>query len=102
MRPLAIPGLLILTALAVVYTVRAAQRRAQSIGCGNSVVAICFAGRLWAEEHGGQFPTNFICMSNDLSPRILSCIPKHRERISDWSSFTQDACTYEIITPGVL
>ena len=89
-------------AVAFVVSARAAQRRAQSLNCASSVVSICFAGRLWAEEHGGSFPTNFICMSNEVAtPKILSCVPARRSRTSDWSAFTPDNCTYEIVTPGV-
>jgi len=87
---------------AFVVTARAAQRRAQSLNCASSVVSICHVGRLWAEDHGGSFPTNFISMSNVLSsPKILSCVPARRSRASDWSAFTPDNCTYEIVTPGV-
>ena len=85
-----------------VITARAAQRRAQSLNCASSVVSICYAGRLWAEDHGGSFPTNFTCMSNEVAtPKILSCLPARRARTSDWSAFTPDNCTYEIVTPGV-
>jgi hypothetical protein len=88
--------------VAFVVSGRAAQRRAQSLNCASSVVSICFASRLWAEEHGGSFPTNFICMSNEvMTPKILSCVPARRSRTSDWSAFTPDNCTYEIVTPGV-
>ena len=97
----------VLTVLAVgaavfVVTARAAQRRAQSLNCASSVVSICYAGRLWAEDHSGSFPTNFTCMSNEVAtPKILSCLPARRARTSDWSAFTPDNCTYEIVTPGV-
>ena len=85
---------------ALVVTARVAQRRAQSLNCASSVVAICYVGRLWADDHGGSFPTNFTCMSNELSsPKILSCLPARRVR--DWSAFTRDNCTYAIVTPAV-
>jgi hypothetical protein len=103
-RPILIGLLVVLVAGAVAFVVsaRAAQRRAQSLGCASSVVSICLAGRLWAEDHGGRFPTNFICMSNEVAtPKILSCLPARRARTSDWSAFTPDNCTYEIVTPGV-
>src|SRR3954464_854760 len=93
---------LVIAAAALVVIARAGQRRAQSLNCASSVVSICFAGRFWAEDHGGRFPTNFICMSNELaSPKILSCLPARRAHTSDWSAFTPDNCTYEIVTPGV-
>lgn len=104
-RRLTIIGLLVAVtsgAVLVVVIGRAAQRRAQSLNCASSIVAICFAGRMWASEHGGTFPTNFICMSNEVvTPRILSCLPARRARTSEWSAFTPDNCTYEIVTPGV-
>jgi hypothetical protein len=83
-------------------TARASQRRAQSLICASSVVSICFAGLLWAQEHDGNFPTNFTCMSHELAtPQILSCSPTRRPRVSEWSSFTANNCTYKIVTPGV-
>ena len=87
-------------AVGFIVTGRAAQRRAQSLNCASSVVSICLAGRLWAQDHGGSFPTNFTCMSNELAtPKILSCLPPRRTL--EWSVFTPDNCTYEIVTPGV-
>jgi len=78
----------------------AARRRARSFSCASSVVSICCAGHLWADDHGGNFPTNLICMSNELAtPKILSCLPDRRA--NSWSAFTPDNCTYEVVTPGV-
>ena len=57
---------------------------------------------LWAEDHGGAMPTNFICMSNYVAtPRILSCQPSRRARAGEWSAFTPENCTYEIVAPGM-
>ncbi len=87
-------------AVAFVLGVRAAQRRAQSLICASSVVSIGYAGHLWADDHGGRFPSNFVCMSNEVvTPMVLSCLPARRTR--DWSAFTPNNCTYEIVTPGV-
>jgi hypothetical protein len=88
--------------VAFVVSARAAQRRAQSSTCASSVVSICLAGRLWAQDHDGKFPTNFTCMSSELNtPKVLSCLPARRTPTSEWSAFTPDNCTYEIVTPGV-
>lgn len=89
---------------AVVFSVFAsvAKKRAESLGCASAVTSICLAARLWAEDHGGLMPTNFICMSNEISaPKILSCVPSRRARTEAWADFTPDNCTYEIISPGM-
>jgi hypothetical protein len=99
---IALPAVLVAGLAAFVADSGIAQRRARSISCASSVVAICSAGRLWAEDHGGRFPTNFASMSNELStPRILSCLPDQHPRAADWSEFTPENCTYEILAPGV-
>ena len=103
-RSLVISVLAVVTAFAITMVViaRATQRRAQSLNCASSVVSICLAGLLWAHDHGESFPTNFTCMSNEVvTPKILSCSPSWRTPASEWSAFTSDNCTYEIVTPGV-
>ena len=87
-------------AIAFVIWARVAQRRAQSINCASSVVSVCLGGRLWANDHGGHFPTNFLSMSNELNtPKILCCV--RERRVGTWSAFTAQNSTYEIVTPGV-
>jgi hypothetical protein len=45
-------------------------------------------------------PTNFISMTNEVNtPKILSC--QVGRRVSDWSAFTPENCTYEIVSPGM-
>ena len=57
---------------------------------------------MWAEDHGEFMPSNFICMSNEVNtPKILSCQRSRRARSSDWSAFTAENCTYEIVAPGM-
>src|ERR1051325_1841105 len=85
-------------ALVVLPGLTGARQRAESLNCASSVVSICYAGRLWAEDHGGSFPTNFLCMSNELATlKVLSCSPARRARASEWSAFTPDNSTYEIV-----
>jgi len=79
----------------------AAKRRAESRGCASSVVSICLAAKVWAEDHGGFMPTNFTCFSDELStPKILSCLPSRRAS-GDWSAFRPESSTYEIVAPGM-
>jgi len=60
-----------------VASTRVAKRPSSVAQLRNTVVAVCLAGRLWAEDHGGNFPTNFTCMSNEM-PQNLSCLPERR------------------------
>ena len=95
-------ALIVLAALAFSVTASAAKKRAESRGCASSVISICLAARLWAEDHGGVMPANFTCMSNEVAtPKILSCVASRRARTSDWSAFTPQNCTYEILAPGM-
>jgi hypothetical protein len=89
--------LLVLVGLTVLAR---AKRRGESLSCASSVVSICHGGLLWAQDHDGYFPTNFVMASNEMvTPQVLSCVRSRRVR--SWSAFTPDNCTYEMITPGV-
>lgn len=88
--------------VALLFALSAAKRRAESLGCASSITSICLAAHLWAEDHGGFMPTNFICMSNEISaPKILSCVPARRAHTENWADFSPENCTYEILVPGM-
>jgi hypothetical protein len=79
-----------------------AQRRAEAALCASNIPDICLAARLWAIDHGGRMPTNFICFKDQIcAPRALSCIESRRTRDEDWSEFTPYNSTYEIVSPGM-
>ena len=95
-----VAGLLFLGAS--LFKLSAAKSHAESINCASSITSICLAARLWAEDNGGIMATNFICMSNEIcTPKILSCVASRRSRTEDWSTFTTNNCTYEIVSPGM-
>jgi len=80
----------------------AAKARAESRSCASAITSICLSAKCWALDHGGFMPVNFISMSNEISaPKILSCLPARRARTEDWSAFSPENCTYEIVTPGM-
>ena len=80
----------------------ASQRRAESLQCASSVTSICLAAHLWADDHDGMMPTNFVCFSEEIAaPKILSCVPSRRTRTENWADFTPQNCTYEILVPGM-
>lgn len=77
-----------------------AKARAESLSCASAITSICLAGMMWAEDHDGQMPTNFICMSNELNtPKVLSCVPSRR--VSNFAELSPENCTYEILAPGM-
>jgi len=61
------------------------------------------AGYVWAEDHGGHFPGNFVCLSNELmSTKYLAC-PADPKRASaaNWSQITAENISYELLAPGL-
>jgi hypothetical protein len=88
--------------VALVASLSASRRRAESLGSASAVSSICLSARCWADDHGGFMPTNFIFMSNEISaPKILSCVQARRTRTENWADFTPENCTYEILAPGM-
>ena len=78
-----------------------ARRRAESMACGNYMCSIGCGARIWAEDHDGHLPSDFLSMSNELAtPRILVCPGDHaRHAATNWTSLMPDQTSYEIVTP---
>ena len=75
-----------------------ARERALRIHCVNNLKQIGLAVRTWALDNNDIFPTNFLCMSNELStPKILVC-PADTNRVSadSFSSFTDANSSYDL------
>ena len=66
------------------------------------MTAICFCGRLWANDNNDFMPTNFVGMSNELvTPKILRCPADGRRGVAaNWESFTDANSSYVMVTPG--
>jgi type II secretory pathway pseudopilin PulG len=82
-----------------------AKRWAQSRNCRSNMISIGLAARLWANDHGEMSPASLASISNELNTtKVLFC-PGDREHprpaVSDWSTFDETACSYEIVTPGI-
>lgn len=75
----------------------------QSQSCGNALVAISFAGRVWAGDNNHRLPDNFLVMSNELcTPKFLICpAEKIRQTAKDWGSFTTNNSSYSIVGPNL-
>src|SRR5688572_4599573 len=77
------------------------NRRDPATKCLSSMKQICWAGWLWAGDHAGTFPTDFLSMSNELiTPQILHCPAdrKHR-RAEDWQALSAAGLSYEMLSP---
>ena len=80
-----------------------AKQRAELLGCGNHMLAICSAGRVWANDNGDRFPPDLLSMSNEvISPKILICPGDHsRKPSASWASFTPEQSSFEMVTPSL-
>jgi hypothetical protein len=96
-------GLLTVAIALLLQLVFRAREKAESLNCASTVVSICFAARLWADDHGDKLPASFAAMSNELvSPKILHCPSDHtRPRASTWNEFSTQHLSYELLKPGM-
>ena len=99
-----IAGVTLAVGLAVGYHYLATQRdHACSLNCTSSICSVGLAAMLYANDHGGRFPSNFTCFSNELAtPKILRCASDlSRERATVWFAFKDANSSYEILAPGL-
>ena len=85
------------------FVVPSSKRRFESVQCGNTMVSIGFAARLYANDHAGHFPPDLLSISNEVgTPRLLVC-PTERSRLpaASWALFSSSQASYEIVTPDL-
>ena len=91
--------------LSCVIVVESSKRRAQFINCRSNMISIGLAARMWANDHDETFPTSLVSLSNELNTtKVLFCSSdrKHpRPKVSDWSTFDEAGCSYEIVSRGI-
>jgi hypothetical protein len=79
-----------------------AKKQAQAASCAGMLFPLTFGAREWAEENGDRYPTNFLYLSNQVSTRWLICPSDSvRHAAADWSSFTPEHSSYELVSPGI-
>ena len=91
-------------AVVFIVSLPALKRHAELVSCSNQMHAILYcAVLLWPDEHGGQLPSDFLSMSNELcTPKILVCPGDHlHQPATSWATFTTNNCSYEIVAPGI-
>ena len=98
-------SLVIVIAVVVVIAAPFARKKAEAIGCGNTMIPICFAARYWwaEEDHDGFMPSNLTQMSNELAtPKFLVCPGDYsRHAATNWASITSSNISYEIVNTGL-
>jgi hypothetical protein len=74
-----------------------AKERAQRIACVNNMKQLSLSVRIWAGDNADRYPTDIVCMSNEMStPKILVC-PADEGHVAapNFDSFTTANCSYE-------
>jgi hypothetical protein len=81
---------------------QALKAEARVVSCINYMKQIGLAARLYAKEHEGVFPPDFVAMSEKLTtPRILFCpaapdvVP-----VTEWAQLNPAAISYQFLNPN--
>jgi hypothetical protein len=77
--------------------------KTKRIKCINNLKNIGLAARIWASENHDTLPLDFLSMKDQLNtPKVLHCpSDENRPMATNWDSFSEAACSYEILSPGV-
>jgi hypothetical protein len=79
-----------------------AEDRAERISCVNNLKQIGLAAHIWANDHHGQFPADFVSMTNEMVTwKILQCPGDKARQITSWSQVAAGDVSYQIFTDGL-
>lgn len=77
------------------------KAKAERIACCNNLKQIGLAARIWEDDHKGIYPTNFICMTNELNAfRVLQCPSDKSRNVTNWAMVEAGNVSYEMLAPG--
>lgn len=81
-----------------------AKAKATEIKCLNNLKMVGLSARIYATDHDGQFPPDFLSMKEALgSPTVLRCPGDQRMRVNvggGWEQVTADTISYQMLQPG--
>lgn len=82
---------IIVVLVCIVFAKSYLRRRSESFVCGNTMVAITPAARMWANDPNERWPSDLMTMSHELnSSRILQCPGEHAQRmVRSWTITTR-------------
>lgn len=73
--------------------------------CTQNLKQIGLGARIWANQHGDVYPSDFLTMKKELgSAKNLVCpadTARDREAMTNWASVTPAAISYDMISPGM-
>jgi hypothetical protein len=71
--------------------------------CIENLKRIGIAARTWSGDYKGIFPTNYLCMSNELDYnwRLLQCPGDHSRSMGSWADVAAGNASYPIVSPGI-
>jgi hypothetical protein len=79
-----------------------AESRAERIACVNNLKQLGVAVRIWANDHNGQFPADFVSMANEMVTwKIVQCPGDKSRQITSWSQVAAGDVSYQIYTAGL-
>lgn len=79
-----------------------AKEKAERIKCVNNLKQIGLAARIWAGDNKGIYPSNFVCMSNELSTWIILQCPGDKSRnVSSWDDVAAGNISYIMDAAGL-
>jgi hypothetical protein len=75
----------------------AARERAMRFACVNNMKQLGLAARVWAGDNNDFYPSNVVCMSNEIySTKTLICPADTSHQLApDFQSYTDANCSYE-------
>jgi hypothetical protein len=80
-----------------------AKEKAENAKCVNNLKQIGLAARVWSGDNNSIFPTNYLCMSNELAYRwqVLQCPGDHSRNMAGWADVESGNVSYPMLAPGV-
>src|SRR5262245_57126471 len=96
-------AIVLLVAVGAAFTLRS-RTRGYSMMCAGRLFPMEFVAMASAEEsQSDRYPTDLTYLSNHLATKWMICpSDSSRRAASDWSSFTPEHSSYELVTPGLV